>query len=496
MGFKELDKLARNIPTFTPNPAGGHDVHAYLKDIDFHLNTVPHVTPWDRLYLVRITSSRDVRSFLDRQPDAVKTDYQQLRQAFIREFSDPETDQGLITAMNLKQGRLETPQAYYARLRQAYFGARNEPGMEEDFNFRTLFLRNLHPTVSHHLGVLACPQTMTTQQLRDLAHKAFVKQKMVSEKTVRTPSICPITDHHSELALEGAQQHHTNRLFNNDSRTFQASRGQCNRGSHLGSQPTVKNQRAPAARTPSPEQRQQKTPRQAPSKSKSKSEPATKDKHESQDTDPNCLSITTQTPSPKLLGNLIEKGLARKLYLSITLENKVKLEALVDMGSDLTLISAELFERLRFEANKQNRTLNSQNCGLNVQSYSQTNIRLEQIAPIHLTIGPMSLIHPVYISPMDTYPLLVGKDLLDRFEPLMDFKQLKIWAQVREPLPCQPPRSTEPDCQVTKVTGTFADSHRDTDSTLERDSSSLLCTFQLTKDSEPFCPQASTLTCS
>ncbi|KAL1247996.1 hypothetical protein QQF64_023372 [Cirrhinus molitorella] len=27
---KDLDKLARNIPTFTPDPAGGHDVHAYF----------------------------------------------------------------------------------------------------------------------------------------------------------------------------------------------------------------------------------------------------------------------------------------------------------------------------------------------------------------------------------------------------------------------------------------------------------------------------------
>ncbi|RXN21994.1 Retrovirus-related Pol poly from transposon opus [Labeo rohita] len=54
---------------------------------------------------------------------------------------------------------------------------------------------------------------------------------------------------------------------------------------------------------------------------------------------------------------------------------------------------------------------------------------------------------------LDTYPLLIGKDLLDRFEPLLDFKHLKIWAQVREPLPAQSPRSPETDCQVTKVTG-------------------------------------------
>ena len=241
MAPKELDKLARNIPTFNPDPAGGHDIHAYLQDIDFHLQTVANVTTWDKLYLLRITSSREVRSFLDRQPETVKTDYQQLRKALVREFSDPESDQGLVTAMDLKQGRLETPTNFYNRLRRAYFGARNEPGMEEDINFRTLFLRNLHPTVSHHLGVLACPRSMSTQQLRDLAHKAYTKQKTVSEKTVKHPTICPVSESYSELTLEGAQPHHSYRPNNRESRPFQASRGQRGRG---GARPRQQNDRS------------------------------------------------------------------------------------------------------------------------------------------------------------------------------------------------------------------------------------------------------------
>ncbi|XP_026103085.1 uncharacterized protein LOC113074454 [Carassius auratus] len=239
---KELDKLARNIPTFNPDPAGGHDIHAYLQDIDFHLQTVTNVTTWDKLYLLRITSSREVRSFLDRQPETVKMDYQQLRKALVREFSDPESDQGLVTAMDLKQGRLETPPNFYNRLRRAYFGARNEPGMEEDVNFRTLFLRNLHPTVSHHLGVLACPRSMSTQQLRDLAHKAYTKQKTVSEKTVKHPTICSVSESHSELTLEGAQQYPSYTPINREKRPFQASRGQRGRGG--GARPKHQNDRS------------------------------------------------------------------------------------------------------------------------------------------------------------------------------------------------------------------------------------------------------------
>ncbi len=61
----------------------------------------------------------------------------------------------------------------------------------------------------------------------------------------------------------------------------------------------------------------------------------------------------------------------------------------------------------------------------------------------------MDLVHPVYISTLNTYPLLIGKDLLNHFEPLIDFKHLKIWTQVHEPLPCQSLDSNESQCQVT-----------------------------------------------
>ncbi|XDV29270.1 hypothetical protein PO909_032407 [Leuciscus waleckii] len=101
----------------------------------------------------------------------------------------------------------------------------------------------------------------------------------------------------------------------------------------------------------------------------------------------------------------------------------------------------------------------------------------------------MSLINPVYVSPMNIYPFLIGKDLLDRFDPLLDFKHLKVWAQVREPLPLQPHKSAEPDCQVTGFTGTPSACQENTVTTAEQSSSSLLCTFRTTQDSDNYCPQ-------
>ncbi len=206
LDLKDLDKLARNIGKFTPSVPNSPNVQAYLQDIDFHLEMRPNVTDKDRLYLLRTTSSSEVRSFLDRQPAHTKNDYQLLREALIKEFSDPESEQGLVAALETRQGCHEPPQAYYSRLRRAYFGTRNEPDMEDELNFKTLFLRNLHPGVSHHLGVLTCPRIMNAQQLRDLAQKAYGKQKMASEKNAKTPAILDFNTQSQGLALEGAQR--------------------------------------------------------------------------------------------------------------------------------------------------------------------------------------------------------------------------------------------------------------------------------------------------
>ncbi len=124
------------------------NIQAYLQDIDFHVEIQPIILDNDTLYLLRTTSSPEVCSFLDRQPAHTKTDYQLLQKALIYEFANPESEQGLVVSLEMRQGRHEPPQAYYSRLRQAYFGTRNEPEMKDELNFKTLFLRNLHPGIS------------------------------------------------------------------------------------------------------------------------------------------------------------------------------------------------------------------------------------------------------------------------------------------------------------------------------------------------------------
>jgi hypothetical protein len=118
-------------------------------------------------------------------------------------------------------------------------------------------------------------------------------------------------------------------------------------------------------------------------------------------------------------------------------------------------------------------------CELNVQSYSQNDLRLEQRAPTYLTIG---LLRPRDIPQMDTYPFLMGKDLLECSELLLDFKHLTVWAQVQEPRPLQSHRSPKPDSKVTEFPGTPAAIQEYTASAPSQGSSSPHCTVQLAKD--------------
>uniref|UniRef100_A0AAV2KJX6 Uncharacterized protein n=1 Tax=Knipowitschia caucasica TaxID=637954 RepID=A0AAV2KJX6_KNICA len=215
------------------------DTRSYLRDIDFYTDRIPNASPGDKIFLMRLTSNREVNNFIERQPRASKHDYNELCKALLAEYSDFGASGTLTAAMAVKQTQNELADCYYHRLRQAYFGNQNYEGMEEDKNFKALYIQNLHPNLSFLLGVSACPLTQDIRQLKTLV----------------------------------------------------------------------------------------------------------------------------------------------------------------------------------------------------------VNTTIRKMALMQLTVGPMTLVHPVYISPFNSIPLLLGQDLLNRLEPLIDFQRLKIWAQVRKPLPIPRPLS-------------------------------------------------------
>ncbi len=76
--------------------------HRHKNDFSF-FERPPNITDKDEIYLLRMTSSPKVSSFLDWQPAHTKTDYQLLQEALIKELADPESEQGLVAALEMRQ---------------------------------------------------------------------------------------------------------------------------------------------------------------------------------------------------------------------------------------------------------------------------------------------------------------------------------------------------------------------------------------------------------
>lgn len=51
---------------------------------------------------------------------------------------------------------------------------------------------------------------------------------------------------------------------------------------------------------------------------------------------------------------------------------------------------------------------------------TETTLRLTMKILLELTFQAMSLVHPIYDTSFETEPLLIGMDLKDRLDPLMD----------------------------------------------------------------------------
>ncbi len=65
---------------------------------------------------------------------------------------------------------------------------------------------------------MACPRSMTIQQLCDLTQKAYNKQKMASKKGNRTSTLLNSVKKDSSLALDDTQLHHNTRVLHQEHR--------------------------------------------------------------------------------------------------------------------------------------------------------------------------------------------------------------------------------------------------------------------------------------
>ena len=133
------------------------------------------------------------------------------------------------------------------------------------------------------------------------------------------------------------------------------------------------------------------------------------------------------------------RGEYRKLYLSVTLEHHTVHEALLDTAADITVMSSALFRSLQETVRRNNRQIKLCHHPITILPYSSTaRTPMNQVAICHIQIGPMAFEHPIYLSEVERIPLLLGRDLLLRLQPLIDLRNddhFTISSELREPRP-------------------------------------------------------------
>ena len=143
------------------------------------------------------------------------------------------------------------------------------------------------------------------------------------------------------------------------------------------------------------------------------------------------LVVDGSPPFRQFLCDLKRKGPGRKLYLTTMLEDSLACDALVDTAADLTVMSWSLYEQLHENSQRNNKYLKFDHCEMKVTGFTENETQLDRLILIKFNVGPMHLVHPVYVSKMEAFPMLLGIDFLKRFEALIDLLNLKIYSQVR-----------------------------------------------------------------
>ena len=146
-----------------------------------------------------------------------------------------------------------------------------------------------------------------------------------------------------------------------------------------------------------------------------------------------ALSTTLSYPFLQFLGNLIQKGNAKRIYTTVLIENGLYLDALLDTGSEISLMCTDAFAEVTHMMQSTGRCLQVEACDINITSYTQDQAPITQRAWLEFTFQEMKIAHPVYISTVNTERLLIGQDLLDRLAPLIDCHLGQLWAQVTLP---------------------------------------------------------------
>lgn len=178
-----LELIAKDIEPFNPDN-GNCNLENYLSELDHQLVDLPDATQREKVKLVWKTSSKAVHKFMQTLPFSIRDNYQDLCTALLEEFSSPADEiSGIVAASQIKHSRLEHPRDFYRRFRHAYFQGKNAPGMEENSTFKSLFMKNLHPSIRSHVTLKTLDGKPSMHEVRKMTQMAW--ETLVSSKDMR-----------------------------------------------------------------------------------------------------------------------------------------------------------------------------------------------------------------------------------------------------------------------------------------------------------------------
>ena len=96
-----------------------------------------------------------------------------------------------------------------------------------------------------------------------------------------------------------------------------------------------------------------------------------------------ALSTTLSSPFLQFLGNLIQKGNAKRIYTTVLIENGLYLDALLDTGSEICLMCTDTFAEVTHLMQSTGRRLQVEAYDINITSYTQDKAPIS-LAGIHI----------------------------------------------------------------------------------------------------------------
>ncbi|KAL7383521.1 hypothetical protein ABVT39_012327 [Epinephelus coioides] len=347
---------------------------------------------------------------------------------------DMETSR-LRSQLEASHKKQESPKEYYWRLRVAYFQGHNAPGLEEEHGFKSMFWHNLHETVRYNVAVYCRTRHLPTQEIRRYAQMVWEIRVRPAKKPESDGRVLGIqAGEDADLALDGSEMPCAKTPTQTGSQKRQAPNqqggGQKKRGEKQGKQKQQNRSRS--------KQKADRNPKQGAKVyfvSWGRGPGEVKGVFK---VDTPCF---TDTSFLAFLGDLVRKGNARRIYTSVVIGGCVSTLALLDSGSEISLMSSDMFKEIARAMLSLGKPLQIETCNVSTTSYMQDTSPITRRTRVNVTFQEMTLVHPIYVCVLDTEPLLIGQDLLDRLAPLIDCCCGHIWAQVDTPKPLKPAAS-------------------------------------------------------